>query len=266
MEQLQGKWALVTGASSGIGVDIAKILAGAGCHLVLVARRMERLEALQKTIKAQHNVRVELIPLDLAVEDSAQHLYEHIKSSGLAIDVLINNAGVGLFGTFADTDWKTEKRMLTLDLINLVHLTKLFVQPMRVRGNGYVLNIASIGAYQPSPYYASYSAAKSFVLMFSKAIHYELKKSGITVTALSPGVTATEFLETAGQRKLSFFQRMTIMKSDKVAQIGIDAMLQGKSSVISGKMNAMNTFMIRLMPSKLSTWLTAMAMKLGGKI
>jgi len=266
MEQLQGKWALVTGASSGIGVDIAKILAGAGCHLVLVARRMERLESLQRTIKIQHDVRIELIPMDLAADDSAQRLYEQVEALNLAIDVLINNAGVGLFGAFIATDWKTEKNMLMLDMINLVHLTKLFVPSMQARGSGYVLNVSSIGAYQPSPYYASYAAAKSFVLMFSEAINYELRKSGVKVTALSPGVTATEFLQTAGQQKLSLFQKLTIMKSDKVAQIGIDAMLKGKPSVVAGRMNAINTFMIRLMPRKLSTWLAAMAMKLGNKL
>ncbi len=266
MEQLQGKWALVTGASSGIGVDFAKILAGAGCHLVLVARRMERMEALQRTIKGQHDVRVELIPLDLALEDAPQRLYEKVASLGLAIDVLINNAGVGLFGRFVDTDWKDEKNMLMLDLINLVHLTKLFVQPMQLRGTGYVLNVSSFGAYQPSPFYASYSAAKSFVLMFSEAINFELRKSGVKVTALSPGVTATEFLDTAGQQKHSFFQRLTIMRSAKVAQIGIEAMLQGKVSKVAGRINTLNTFLIRLMPHKLSARIAAMAMKFGNKL
>ena len=266
MEELQNRWALVTGASSGIGVDFAKILAAAGCNLVLVARRMERMEALQKTIMGQHDVRIELVPLDLAVEDAPQRLYGKVESLNLPVDILINNAGVGLFGRFADTDWQIEKRMLMLDLVNLVHLTKLFVQPMRTRGQGYILNVSSIGAFQPSPFYASYSAAKSFVLMFSEALNYELRKSGIKVTALSPGVTATEFLDTAGQQKPSFFQRLTMMPSGKVAQIGIDAMLKGKASVVAGRMNALNAFLVRLMPHKISTRLAAMAMKLGGRV
>ena len=266
MAHLQGKWALVTGASSGIGVDFAKILASAGCNLVLVARRMERMETLQKTIMDQHDVRVELISMDLAVEDAPQRLYGNVEALNLSIDVLINNAGVGLFGAFADLDWHAEKRMLTLDLINLVHLTKLFVQPMRARGSGYVLNVSSIGAYQPSPYYGTYSAAKSFVLMFSEALNFELRKSGIKVTALSPGVTATEFIQTAGQKKMSFFQRLTIMKSDKVAQIGIDAMLRGKASVVAGKLNAFNVFLVRLSPRKLATRLAAIFVKLGNKL
>ena len=263
MKKLKDKSALITGASSGLGVDFANILAAAGCHLILVARRLERLRQQQEKIQRQHGVRVEVIPIDLAVPDSPQILYEKVKAMDITIDVLINNAGVGIYGGFIDIPWEQEKNMLNLDITNLVHLTKLFVKGMVAQNFGYVLNIASIGAYQPSPFYASYAAAKSFVLNFTEALNYELRRTKVMVSALSPGVTETEFIQTAGQQRLTLFQRLTMMKSYPVAKIGVETMLKGKPSKIAGFLNAFSMFSYRFMPRRMTTFIAFNAMKGG---
>lgn len=263
MQNLKDKSALITGASSGLGVDFANILAAAGCHLILVARRLERMQQQQEKIQKQHGVRVEVIPIDLAVPDSPQVLYEKVKEMGMAIDILINNAGVGIYGDFIDIPWDQEKNMLNLDIITLVHLTKLFLKGMVERNFGYVLNIASIGAYQPSPFYASYAAAKSFVLNFTEALNYELRHTKVMVSALSPGVTATEFLQTAGQQKQTLFQKLTMMQSYSVAKIGLETMLKGKPSKIAGFGNAISMFSFRFLPRRMTTFIAYNAVKGG---
>jgi short-subunit dehydrogenase len=260
---LKAKHALVTGASSGIGVDFAKILAEAGCHLIIVARRLERLQEQKKNLQEQYGIQVEIISMDLNDPDAPQKLYEEIKNKSIDVEILINNAGVGLYGYFIEIPWEQEKNMLTLDILNLVHLTKLFAKEMVERNSGYILNVASIGAFQPAPTYASYSAAKSFVLNFTEALNYELRHTQVKVTALSPGATQTEFFQIAGQQKLTLFQKLFIMKSYPVAKIGIKAMLKGKPSVIAGWMNAFSMFSYRFMPRRLTTMIASFAMKGG---
>lgn len=248
---LQGKRALVTGASSGLGVDFAKQLAAMGCHLILVARREERLRAVQAEIQAAHGVEVEVILMDLAEADAPQRLYEQVRAAGKAVDVLVNNAGYGLFGPFSDIAWEREKNMLTLDILTVVHLTKLFAREMVARNFGYILQVASIGAYQPSPLYASYAAAKSFVLHFGEALSYELRDTGVSCTVVSPGVVRTEFLQVAGQQPTSY-QRAAGMDSPDVVRIALDAMLTRKASVVPGWLNALSVWSNRLIPRRLS--------------
>ncbi len=250
-EILRGRRALVTGASGGLGADFARELAARGCHLVLVARRAELLAALKAEITAQHKVEVDTITLDLVAAEAPQQLYDQLKADGKAIDVLINNAGHGLYGKFLDIPWPREHDMLELDIVAVVHMTKLFVADMVKRNFGFVLQIASIGAYQPSPLYASYSAAKSFVLNFGEALNYELRRTKVRCTVLSPGVTATDFLKVAGQ-KATWYQRRAMMQSKDVVRIGIDSMVRGKSSVVPGLLNAVMVWSNRLMPRRLS--------------
>ncbi|HEX2620424.1 MAG TPA: SDR family oxidoreductase [Phototrophicaceae bacterium] len=247
---LKGKWALVTGASSGLGVDFAKQLAAIGCHLILVARREDRLRAVADQITTQYGVQVEIVILDLSLPEAPQTLYDQLKTAGRRVDVLINNAGYGLYGEFTQLDWQREQNMLQLDIMTVTHLTKLFVRDMVVRNFGYVLQVASIGAYQPSPLYATYSAAKSFVLNFSEAVNYELRKTAVKLTVISPGVTKTEFLAVSGQQP-TFYQRMAMMQSPDVVRIGLNAMLRGKPSVIPGTINAVTIFLNRLLPRRL---------------
>ena len=231
--ELKGKTSLVTGASSGLGADFARELASRGSDLILVARREDMLKAVQREIQEKQGLKVESIVMDLSTEDAPQALYDRVKSSGKTVDILINNAGFGLYGEFIDLPWERERELIQTDIITLVHLTKLFVKDMLARNYGRILQVSSIGAHQPSPTYAVYSAAKSFVLYFGEAINYELRKSNVRCTVISPGVTATEFLKVAGQ-KPSLYQRLTMMQSPAVTRIGIDKMLQGRSSVVPG--------------------------------
>jgi short-subunit dehydrogenase len=223
---LAGRHALVTGASSGLGVDFARELARRGAGLTLVARREDRLRAVARELA-------------------------DTQARGRPVDVLVNNAGFGLYGRFSELDWGRERAMLELDMIVPVHLTKLFLPGMLERRSGWVLNIASIGAYQPSPLYASYSAAKSFILNFTEALSYELRGTGVRATALSPGIVATEFLQVSGQQATRY-QRMTMMDSPTVARLGIDAMLRGRPSLVPGRLNAASVWTSRLLPRRVS--------------
>ncbi len=257
---LRGKTALVTGASSGLGADFARYLAACGCHLVLVARRADRLRELQAEITSRHGVSVECVTMDLVEPDAPQRLYDQLNGKGRTIDILINNAGRGLFGEFIAVTWESLHSMLELDVTALTHLTRLFAPDMVKRGYGYILLIASIGAYQPSPTYAVYSAAKSYVLSFGEALHYELRQTGVRCTVLSPGVTRTEFIETAGQRT-TLYQRLVMMESDKVVRIGIEAMLKGRSSVVAGWFSALFAWLTRLLPRQVLAWMADLAMR-----
>ncbi len=254
-KSLRGKRALITGASSGLGADFARNLAGRDCHLVLTARREEQLRALADDLTARHRVEVSVIPLDLAVPDAPQRLYDQLQAAGQTVDILINNAGLGIYGSFLEIPWERERAMLELDILALVHLTKLFARDMAARGGGHILQIASIGAYQPSPTYATYSAAKTFVLYFGEALAYELRGTGVTCTVLSPGVTQTEFLQVAGQTP-SLYQRSVMMTSEQVVDIGIEAMLKGRPSVVAGRLNGLMAFSTRFMPRQ---WAAAVA-------
>lgn len=262
MSVLKGKTALITGASSGLGVDFATILAERGCNVVLVARREDRLRTLADELRQKHGVQAHVIAMSLSELGAPQRLYDRVRELGLTIDVLINNAGFGVHGPFASVPWEREQEMLMLDIVALVHLTKLYVRDMLARDSGYILQVASIGAYQPSPTYGTYSAGKAFVLSFGEALNYELRKSNVKVSVLSPGVTETEFLDVAGQKR-SLFQRMSIMPSRPVAEIGIDAMLRGRPSKVAGAMNALNTWSLRFMPRRLQAAIANAAMQIG---
>jgi short-subunit dehydrogenase len=246
---LAGKTALVTGASSGLGADFARQLAARGCGLILVARRMERLQELQAEILASYQVPVECLAMDLTEPNAPQKVYDRLKAGKRTVDVLVNNAGYGLFGEFLETPWERIHQMLELDMVALTHLTRLFLPEMVRRNRGYILNVASTGAFQPTPTYAAYSAAKSYVLSLSEALHYELRKTNVKCTVLCPGVTRTEFFAVAGQA-MTAYQRLTAMDSARVARIGINAMLKGRSSVVAGWINALFAWGTHFLPSQ----------------
>jgi uncharacterized protein len=233
---LQGKTALVTGASSGLGVDFARELARRGCRVVLVARREELLKKLQAELQAQHGVTAVVMTLDLGDPAAPQMLYDALKAQGVATDILVNNAGFGLYGMELEIPWDRTRQMLMLDIVALTHLTKLFARDMVKRGWGRMLQVASIGAYQPSPTYGAYSAAKSYVRSYSQALNFELRHTGVSSTAICPGITATEFLQVSGQKPTAY-QRMMMMTSAEVAAIGVKAMLKGKYNVVPGFLN-----------------------------
>jgi short-subunit dehydrogenase len=257
---LQGKTALITGASSGLGADFARELANYGCGLVLAARRNERLNELKLEITSRKPVPVEVIPVDLTGPETPRQLYDRLEASSLPVDILINNAGYATYGPFVETPWERTQDMLNLDLIVATQLMHLFLPRMVQRRYGYVLNIASIGAYQPSPTYAAYSAAKTYIFYLSQAVQYELRHTGVHCTVISPGVTRTEFLSVAGQTP-TLYQRVLGMDSAAVARIGIQAMLKGRASVVPGVFNSLFAIMMRFLPYQFQAFLADLAMR-----
>lgn len=251
-QSIGGRWAVVTGASSGLGIDFARELAKRGCHTVLVARRADRLQGLAEELKRDYQAESAVIALDLATPDAPQTLHREVGERGLRIDVLINNAGVGVHGDFLTNSWERDQAMLQLDIVALVHLTKLFTRDMAERGFGRILQVASLVAYQPVPSYAVYGAAKSFVLNFGEALNHELRGSGVTCTVLSPGVTHTDFQRTAGHEYTAYMRRFG-MQSAQVARIGIKAMLRRRSSVVAGWRNSLLAWSVRLTPRRVAT-------------
>lgn len=259
-KMFQNHTALVTGASSGIGADLARELAAHGANLVLVARRVERLEELRQQIERDFGVAVHCLPADLSSAEARDALPARVAEQGLSIDILINNAGLGVYGEFRDVAWEATENMLQLDIVALTHLTRLFVDGMVSRGRGYIMQIASTGAFQPSPTYAAYAAAKAYVLSFGHALHFELRGSGVSCTTVCPGVTATEFFDVSGQKK-TWFHRLTIMSSTAVARLAVKRMAARRPEIVTGWMNAMTAFSMRFLPRPLMSWLAFWVMR-----
>jgi short-subunit dehydrogenase len=248
MKDIQGTRALVTGASSGIGRDIARRLASLGADLTVVARSEDALLALKREIESEYKRDVRVIALDLSQPDAPDLLFSKVDAMGLVVDVLINNAGYGLHKYFADTSWEEDGTMIRLLVDNLTHVAKLFVKPMIARGRGCILHTASIGAFQPTPTYATYAACKAYVLSFSVALRQELSGTGVSSSVLCPGVTYTGFQKRAGHEKANVFMRLTGMGSGRVARIAVRGMLRGKAIIVPGFMNKVSAFMTRLIP------------------
>jgi short-subunit dehydrogenase len=264
MPEIRGRWALVTGASSGLGADFARELAGHGCNVVLVARREEPMKVLAAALASAHGVATRVIAMDLAQPEAPEALAARLRADGIAVEVLVNNAGFGVHGPFLEIPWERERQMLELDVVALAHLTKVFAREMAARGAGWILQVASIGAFQPTPTYATYSAAKSFVLSFGEAIAHELRPKGVRVCTVCPGVTATEFLAVAGQ-KPTLYQRLVMMQSPAVVRSAIKALLRGKTSVTPGIGNAVSAFSMRFTPRRLQAAIANAAMNVGAK-
>jgi short-subunit dehydrogenase len=254
----KGRTALVTGASSGLGADFARHLAADGAGLVLVARRAAALEALAGELRGRHGVPVETVAMDLAAPGAPAALHAECGRRGLRVDVLVNNAGFGLYGEYLAIDAAREREMMEIDVLVPLALTRLFGGEMVARGEGWVLQVSSIGGYQPTPLYASYSAAKAFVLSWGEALNYEWRDRGVRVTVLSPGITATEFLKVSGQRATAY-QRLAMMDSPTVTRIGLRALARGRPSVIPGAANKLTVFSGRFVPR---AWLPPIAFRL----
>ncbi len=247
MSDLKGQWALVTGASSGFGVDFSHLLAERGANLVLVARREGPMQTLATELAAKHGVQVRVEAMDLAHAGVAAELKSRLDAANIQVDLLLNNAGYGLFGEFMEQPINSTLNMLQLNMLSLTEITHVFAEDMVQRGRGKILLTASIGAYQASPLYAAYSASKAYVLLFGEALHEELKPKGVTVTVLSPGISATQFLAVSGQ-KPTLYQRLFMMQSRPVAAIGLKALLAGRASIVPGYLNAVMAWSNRLMP------------------
>jgi short-subunit dehydrogenase len=229
--------ALVTGASGGIGLELARELARHGHPVVLAARSAEKLDALAAELSTQHGVRAVPLPADLADASGAERLVAALRERGLDVDVLVNNAGVGMHGPFFAGDAAGQLALLQLNVVSLTLLTRLLLPAMVARRVGRVLNVASTAAFVPGPFMATYYASKAYVLSLSVALANELSGSGVTVTALCPGPTRTGFGAAAGITKTRLFRRGAVMDAATVARVGYEGMMSGKPIVVPGVRN-----------------------------
>lgn len=247
-----GKTALVTGASSGIGYELAKWFARDGHNVVLVARNEAKLAAVADELKGRFGVDAVALPADLARPGTPQEIWQALQARAIAVDFLVNNAGLGLYGPFAQTDRQQELEMLQVNAVALTDLTKLFLPAMIERGAGRILNVASMAAFQPGPLMAVYYATKAYVLSFSEALAAELKGTGVTVTALCPGPVKTNFDRRARLDSSKLFKRRFLMAdAPTVAAAGYRGMMAGKSLVIPGWPNKLLVQGQRLAPRTL---------------
>ena len=239
--------ALITGASSGIGLELARLFAADHYRLVLVARNRAALQQIGEELQARHGIEVRISPKDLAHPSSPIELYQELQETGIAVDVLVNNAGFGGSGPFLQTDWHHEAEMIQVNIVALTHLTKLFLPQIHAR-RGKVLNVGSVAAFLPGPYTAIYYASKAYVLHFSEGLAEELSGSGVTVTCLSPGPVETGFQKRAHSGGSSRANAPLYMDVQEVARAGYEGLKQGKRIVIPGWKNRLLTEALRLVP------------------
>ena len=252
--------ALITGASSGIGIEVARELAARGYDLVVTARREDRLLALKKELEAAGRTRVEVLAEDLGAPGGAEALIQRVEALGWPISFLVNNAGFGVHGDFLDHKAERINQMLQLNVAALTTLTWHFGRAMRTRGQGRVLQVSSVGAYQPTPCYAPYAATKAYILFLSEALNNELRGTGVTITTLCPGLTKTEFQEVA-VHTVSAGIMMTAMTAQEVARIGVRGALRGRTVVTPGIINKIAALSAKLLPRSWSTAIAGMTMR-----
>lgn len=243
--------ALVTGASSGFGLKFAEILAGQGYDLVLTARNEGKLNALKHELESRYQIRAYVCPADLSAKDAALDIFRYTAEHDLKIDVLINNAGFGDSGNFADSGWQKQYDMVQVNIAGMMQLTHCFLKPMIERGYGRIMNVSSVAAFCAGPHMSVYYASKAFVLSFSEAVAEEVKGTGVAVTAFCPGPTATGFEQAASMKKGSVMFRHAA-KAEDAAEDGIRAMLKGKTVRYQGMFTKSASLMSRMMPRMIS--------------
>jgi hypothetical protein len=244
-------YALITGASGGIGYELAKLAASDHYNLVLVARSEDKLIELKKMLEEKYNVDVRIIIKDLSLINSAAEVFEQTEKENLRIELLMNNAGYGDYGKFTETNWKKESDMILLNIYTLTHLTKLYSKKMISQGSGRILNVASVAGFLAGPLMAVYYSTKNYVLSFSQAIYSELKGTGVTLTVLCPGPTKTNFEKVADLEESKLFKKFKIDSAEFVARKGYKAMLKGKMLIVPGWMNKIMVTAVRFTPRKL---------------
>ena len=260
MIDLKGRTALVTGASSGIGEQFARQLAARGMNLVITARRTDKLEALAADLRDKHKIDVEVIALDLGQPSAASELFDKTEGAGKRVDVLVNNAGFGTQEHFVDIPWEKTREQIQLNVVSLTELTHRFSKRMLPRGGGWILNVASVGAYMPVPDYATYGAGKAYVRNFTEALAFELRRTPVRVCCLCPGPTATEWMQVAGQKETPII-RMVQMSAARCARIGLGALFAGRRNIIAGVMNSIGMWLLRFVPRRLMVRLAGIFME-----
>lgn len=253
-----GPYSLITGASSGIGLEIARQLAAQKRNLVLAARSAGKLKALADELRGAHGIQVEVLTSDLSASGAADALAAELIRRGWVIDTLVNNAGFGLFGKHVDTALSDEQQMIDLNITALTRLTKLLLPGMVQRAAGRVMNVASTAAFQPGPYMAVYYATKAYVLSYSEALAEELRGTGVSVTALCPGPTASGFQDKADMHDSALVKGKKLPTAKEVAAFAVKAMDRGETVAIHGTMNWLMAESVRFTPRKLVTRMVAM--------
>jgi short-subunit dehydrogenase len=244
--------ALITGASTGIGRELAYIAAENGYDVALVARADGPLETVAADVKRKTSRRAHIFPIDLSAPNAARTLLADVAQAGLTVDVLVNNAGFGSVGKFWELPEDGQMQMVQLNVGALTQLTRLYLPEMIERRAGYILNLASTAAFQPGPLMAVYFASKAYVVSFSEAVHNEAKEFGVKVCCLCPGPTRTEFDKRAGMTNAKLFDGGHVMSAMEVAQIGWNAMREGKPLVVAGRLNATMAFLTRFAPRQMA--------------
>lgn len=248
------KTALITGGSSGIGLSLAKVFAKNKYEVIITARKREDLEKVAADLRRQFDVDAKIYPSDLSRPEAPQQLFDWCKTQNINVDVLVNNAGFGLYGKFAESDLQKQLNLIDLNIRALTHLTGLFLREMLKRKNGKILNVGSTAAFQPGPRMATYYASKAYVLSFSQALRNELKSTGVSVTALLPGGTKTNFQNMQSDfNQTKLIKNMRLMSADRVAEVGFSALMKGKSYAIPGLRNKFLAFLAQISPRNLAT-------------
>lgn len=247
---------LITGASGGIGAELARIFAQHKHDLVLVARSEDKLKSLAEELERKHAMRTHVLAVDLTDPIAPARLFDALARQNTPVDVLVNNAGFGARGAFAEIDPAIEARMIQLNIATLTQLTRLFLPGMLERRQGKILNVASTAGFVPGPLMAVYYASKAYVVSFSEALAEETAGTGVTVTMLCPGPTETNFAVTAGNQDSSLFRSGKVMDARSVAQIGYDGLMAGKRMVVAGWSNRLTVFSTRLAPRTLLAKIT----------
>ena len=245
--------ALITGASSGIGYELTKLFARDRYNLVLVARSESKLEQIASQLTKQFGIIVKVVIKDLSSPTSPKEIWQELQTEAITIDVLVNNAGFATYGLFIETELQPELNMMQLNMITLTHLTKLFLPEMLARRAGKILNVASTAAFQPGPLMAVYYATKAYVLSFSEALANELQGTGVSVSALCPGTTASGFQSRAKMENSKLVNNKQIMDANKVAAIGYRGLMNDRSVIISGYQNKLLALIVRFIPRNLTT-------------
>jgi short-subunit dehydrogenase len=248
--------ALITGASNGIGLELAKVHASKGGDLVLVARNILKLDELKSELERKYKIKVYTIGKDLSAQNAAQEVYDETKKQNIQIDYLVNNAGFGDFGMFAETDWNKELLMINLNITTLTQFTKLYLQDMVARKSGKIMNVASTAAFQSGPTMAVYYATKAYVWSFSEAVDNEVSDKGVTITTLCPGATESGFQAAAAMEESALVKGKKLPTSAEVAEYGYKAMLKGKTVAIHGLMNYIMANSVRFTPRAIVVKLT----------
>lgn len=249
MNDKELKGSLITGASRGIGYELAKLAARDGYNPILVSRSEEDLLEVREELEKEYDVKAKVITGDLSNSETPDEIYREVEQTNYKIDLLVNNAGRGQMGEFTETDWEVDQEMMNLNMEAVVHLTKLFLPGMKDRGHGKILNVSSLGAFQPGPLMALYYATKAFVQNFSEGLAEEVEKYGITVSALSPGPVDTEF-KVKGRAPTNGSEDSYAVSPEKAAEVGYRGLKNGKRVTVPGTFTSIAPQLVRFLPRK----------------